>query len=367
VHNDAIAAHRLRNQHIATGGLDDPSGVVASLGAVQSQDYLGGLWAVGLRTRGATQIDVERALASRSILRTWPMRGTLHFVAPSDVRWMLELLASRVIAATAVRARQLELDAAAFSRSRKVVARALEGDRQLTRTALYNLLDAAGISTADGRGLHIVCRLALEGLICFGAHEGRQPTLALLADWAPQAKTMDREASLAELARRYFTGHGPATWRDFAWWSGLRAAEAREAVHLARPHLTPETIGGQEFWRGTMVPRAKAAALGAAYILPPFDEYTVAYRDRTAVLHARHAPYAQFGGMLSPTIVIGGRVVGTWKRRMAGNTVVVEPTFFGRCDGTHARLLTAAIERYARFLGAVPRMAPPRQSARGPS
>ena len=345
-----IAWQRLRNQHIATAAFREPADVVAWLGAVQAQDYPGGLWAVGLRTRSATQRDVERALADRTILRTWPMRRTLHFVASPDARWMLDLLAPRVLAAAGPRERELELDERIFARSRKLVVKGLEGGRQLTRSALYAMLEAARISTTGGRGLHLVSRLAIEGLICFGTREGKQQTFALLEEWAPASRKLARDESLAELARRYFTSHGPATWRDFAWWSGLRTADAREAVHLASGHLVKDTVEGIEVWHGTSSPRAKQQALSAAYLLPPFDEYTVAYKDRTAALDPKHAPYAQFGGMLSATIVVNGQVSGTWKRASVGDGVTVTPTFFGKAATDNARAALAASERYGRFL-----------------
>jgi hypothetical protein len=278
------------------------------------------------------------------------MRGTLHFVAASDVQWMLDLLAARVIAVAGPRERQLELDERVFARSRKLVVKNLEGGRQLTRAALYAMFEAARISTAGGRGLHILFRFALEGLICFGAREGKQQTFALLAEWAPAAKKLARDESLAELARRYFTSHGPATWRDFAWWSGLRTAEARAAIHLASAHLVRDTVDGEEVWRGTSMPRAKQQALSAAYLLPPFDEYTVAYKDRTAALDPKHAKYAQFGGMLSATIVVNGQVSGTWKRASVGGGVTIMPTFFGKAVPDNARTALAASDRYGRFL-----------------
>lgn len=345
-----IAAQRLRNQHIATAAAHNAADVVAWLGAVQAQDYLGGLWAVGLRTRSATERDVEQALADRTILRTWPMRGTLHFIAAADARWMLDLLAPRVISATTSRERELELDEAVFARSRKVIVKHLDGGRQLTRSALYARLDDARISTAGGRGLHIVFRLAHERLICFGAREGKQQTFALFDEWAPGARTMARDESLAELARRYFTSHGPATWRDFAWWSGLRTSDAREAIHLAKAHLVKEVAGDDELWRASSSPRAQAQALAASYLLPPFDEYTVAYKDRTAVLAARHAKFAQFGGMLSATIVVNGQVAGTWKRASGKGGVTVAPAFFGRARAEHLGIAAAAAQRYQRFL-----------------
>jgi hypothetical protein len=346
-----IARQRLANQHIATAALRNPAEVVSWMGAVQAQDYPGGLWAVGLRTRDATEALVERALADRTILRTWPMRGTLHFVAAADVRWMLDLLAARVKASAGPRWRQLELDETVFARCRKLVVKALEGGRQLTRTAVYALLEKGSISTANTRGLHILGRLALDGVTCFGAREGKQQTFALLAEWAPGARPMGREESLAELASRYFTSHGPATWRDFAWWSGLRPVDAREAIHLARRHLVQDDFGGDELWRGASSPGPKPGTLTAAHVLPPFDEYTVAYKDRTAVLDPKHATYARSAGLLSPTIVLEGRVAGTWTRSRRREGVVITPAFFGRVTAAQAQKIPEAAERYGRFLG----------------
>src|SRR5687768_12764786 len=161
-----IGRLRLANQHIARPVFDDPAAVVRWLGAVQAQDYLGGLWAVGLRTRGATEAGVEAAIARGAIIRTWPMRGTLHFVAAEDVRWMVGLLAPRVLRSAVSRFRQLELDAAAFSRSGDVAVKALEGGKRIRRDALYTLWNDAGINTKDSRGLHILGYLAQTGLLC---------------------------------------------------------------------------------------------------------------------------------------------------------------------------------------------------------
>ena len=359
-----IARQRLTNQHIASPVLDDPAGVVSWLGAVQAQDYLGGLWAVGLRTRSATERQVERALAGRAILRTWPMRGTLHFVGAKDVRWMLDLLAGRVSERAAARRRELEIDAATVRRSRKLVVKALEGGRQVTRSGLYDGLEAAGIATRDGRGLHILIGFALEGLICFGAREGKQQTFALLAEWAPDARTLPRDEALGELARRYFTSHGPATWRDFAWWSGLRAAEAREAIQLARTQLTCEIVEGKEFWHVPSSRRPVENTSPAAYLLPPFDEFTVGYKDRSAALHRRDAGSAQSGAMIGPVVVVNGMVVGTWKRSTGAATVNVAPTFFRRGSLEQKRLVTDASNRYGEFLGLTPTVSDPSQAER---
>jgi Winged helix DNA-binding domain len=345
-----IARIRLSSQLIAEPTPEPPAAVVRRLGAVQAQDYLGALWAIGLRQRAATEGAVERALADRTIVRTWPMRGTLHIVAAEDVRWMLELLTPRVVAGSAARHRELELDARVFARSGELFLRALEGGRQVARPHLYEILNAAKISTAGSRGLHILGYHAQARLICFGAREGKQQTFALLDEWVPQAKAKEREEALAELAVRYFTGHGPATVHDFAWWSGLSVADARTGVELAKPRLTSGVIDDRTYWFAASA-RAPRARPERAYLLPAFDEYTVAYRDRSAVLDPALTKRVNAGGgMLNPTMVLGGRVVGTWKRTLTKASVAVGFMPFARLAKADHQAFAAAADRYAAFL-----------------
>jgi hypothetical protein len=347
-----IPRQRLYNQHISRTTFDKPADVVAWLGAVQAQDYVGALWAVGLRTGKATEKDIERAIADKTIVRTWPMRGTLHFVAAADVRWMIDLLTPRVIAASAHRRQLLELDDRVFARSRTVCVRALEGGKQLRRDAMYKLLEAAHISTAGGRGLHILSRLALDGLLCFGAREGKQPTFALLNEWSPAARTMERDEALAELARRYFTSHGPATVQDFVWWSGLTTGDARAGLEMAKPHLAQEAVNGQTYWLAPSMPTARDES-PTAYLLPAFDEYTVAYTDRSAVLDPLYAKLVNTGnGIFSPIMVVDGQVVGAWKRALKKDTVVITPTPFTKLNKAATRALATAASRYGEFLEA---------------
>lgn len=344
-----IARQRLYNQHIAGATFRKPCDVVRWLGAVQAQDYLGSLWAVGLRMQSAVEADVEQALADKTIIRTWPMRGTLHFVAAADIRWMLELLTPRVVAASARRHQQLGLDEATFRRSIKIFARALEGGKQLSRGAIYELLERARIPTGGGRGLHILSRLAQDGLICFGAREGKQQTFALLDEVAPAAKTMGRDEALAELASRYFTGHGPATLQDFAWWSGLTTKDARAGLEMVKSQFIQEAIEGQIYWLSSSLPGAKDTS-ATAHLLPVYDEYMVAYKDRRAALDPAHAKQAG-NGISSPAIVVEGRVVGTWNRRLKKDAVVIKPSFFAKLNKAETRALARAAERYARFIG----------------
>lgn len=348
-----IAHLRLYNQQIAASRFEKPGEVVGWLGAVQAQDYLGALWAVGLRMPDAAQADIVRAIADREIIRTWPMRGTLHFVAATDIRWMLELLAPRIVAGNARRLhKQFGLDETIIARSKELLTDALKGGRQLTRQAIYNLLERARIPSGAGRGLHIVSRLSHDGLICFGVREGKQPTFALLDEWAPTAKRLKREEALAEIARRYFTSHGPATLQDFVWWSGLTASDARAAIEMVSSQLLQETIDGKTYWLSSSIEDANFKSR-SVYFLPSYDEYAVAYKDRSAVLSPAHTKQVcSINGILSPIIVVDGQVAGTWKRALSKDSVLITPSYFTRLNKTEARAVAAAADRYGKFLGA---------------
>jgi hypothetical protein len=347
-----ITRLRLHTQRIAGARFEKPGDVVAWLGAVQAQDYLGALWAVGLRMRNAVEADIEQALANGTIIRTWPMRGTLHFVAAADIRWMLELLTPRIVANNAqLLLRRFDLDEGVFARSKDLFARALQGGKRLTRNAMYNVLEAGGVSTSQ-RGSHILWRLAQEGFICFGAREGKQQTFALFDEWAPNARRMARDESLAEIAKRYFTSHGPATLQDFTWWSGLTRVDAIAGIEMAKRSLAQETINGQSYWLGSSTPTTNDPS-PTAYLLPAFDEYTVAYKDRSAALDPKYTKYANSGnGILYPVIAIDGQVVGTWKRALKKDTMVITPSPFTKLNRAETRAIAEATNRYGKFLGA---------------
>jgi hypothetical protein len=350
-----IAHQRLINQQMAAPSHKKPCDVVAALGAIQAQDFLGALWAIGLRLPHATEAGVRQAIADRTIIRTWPMRGTLHFVAAADVRWMLELLAPRIVASSAGRYRQLELNTTVFLRGERVFIKALQGGMALTRDQMYEQLERSRISTAGQRGIHILSRLAQEGLICFGTHTGKQPTFVLLDEWAPKASKLQREEALAELAWRYFTSRGPAALQDFAGWSGLRVSDARAALEMVSSHLVQETIGGSVYWM-SQDKRVAPDVSAQVNLLPSFDEFLLAYKDRSASLDPRDAPkiLPGKGGMFLPTIVTNGRVEGTWKRTFKKHSVVITTNFFTSPKTRKTRALADAAERYSRFLGVPP-------------
>ena len=343
-----IGRVRQANQHITRPTFDDPTAVVHWLGAVQAQDYLGGLWAVGLRTRGATEASVEAAIARREIVRTWPMRGTLHFVAAEDVRWILPLLTPRVISATASRYRSLELTDAVFTRAANVAVKALEGGRTIRRAELYELWATAGVATRDSRGLHLLGHLSQRGLLCFGTRDGKQQTFTLLEEWVPTAKTLARDEALGELAVRYFTSHGPASVHDFAWWAGLTISESRAGVDSVASRLDSEDVDGRTLWFASSQPTRSSRA---AHLLPAWDEFTVAYRDRSDILDPAYAKRVNAGGgVLKPVIVVDGQVLGTWQRRLGKKGVAVRETYFSKRNRPSAEAIAAATKRYASFL-----------------
>ncbi|MHB0970208.1 MAG: winged helix DNA-binding domain-containing protein [Thermoanaerobaculia bacterium] len=338
VQRSAIPLQRLRSQLLKEAAAA-PAAVVAHFGAMQAQDYLGALWAVGLRARGARESDVERAVDERQIVRCWPMRGTLHFVAAADARWMLELLASRNLARNRARLeREFALDARTLRRCRGIVERTLAG-RAATRQEIYSALEAAGVETSASRGLHIIYAMAHERVICFGPRRGKQPTFVLLDEWLPHVPPKTRGEALATLARHYVAAHAPASPSDLAWWSGLNLREAREAFALG------------EVSENGRAPAPRVTR--SVHLLPPFDEYSVGYRDRSAILAPEHAKKVNAGGgFLSAIVVVDGLVAGTWKRRVTGSALQIELSLFRSLTAPERARLEKAADRYRRFLGA---------------
>ena len=350
--NLGIAHRRLHNQFLTRQPLERPEDVVQWLGAVQSQDYAAAKWALGLRLRGVTEDVIEQAFASGAILRTHIMRPTWHFVSPADIRWMLMLTAPRVHAASAYYYRDLELDEPLFVKSNAVLIEALQGGRQLTRKELASALQRAGIACDNLLRLgYIIIHAELDGIISSGARRGKQFTYALLDERVPQTRTLDRKEALAEFAMRYFTGHGPATLQDFVWWSGLTAADAKAGLEMVSSRLMREVIEGQTYWSsGSELPIDDVSQ--AMHLLPNFDEYTVGYTDRSAVIG--DADVSRFDprmGILDNAIVLHGRVIGTWKRALKKDSVIITPNLFTPLNEAETRALIAAANRYGSFLG----------------
>ena len=323
------------------------AGEVATwFGAMQGQDYAGTKWAFGLRLPGSTDADIERAIANRVIMRTWAMRGTLHYVAAADIHWLIGLIAPRQIAGNAPRYKQLELDEPTLKRSTALIAKAVQGSKPLTREELFTMLGANGISTAGQRGYHMLQRAGLERLIYQG--EMRRNVATFLA--LDEGKALPKDEALAELARRYFTSRGPATLADFTHWSGLLISEARAGLASIKSELVEETIDGQSYFLSPEKPKQPEHSL---YLLPGFDEYVLGYKDRSAVLDPQFANAICPGGngVFMSTIVSEGRIIGTWKRTLKKKTVEIALEPFRPLSSAEIDELSEAAARFGAFLG----------------
>jgi hypothetical protein len=349
--SDEVRHIRLHNQRLSSGGFTKPEDAVSWLGAVQAQDYPGAKWGVALRMRRATDAAIERAFDAGRILRTHVMRPTWHFVTAADIRWMLALTAPRVRTAVSHYDRQLEIDAALIRRSSKTIAAALDGGAELTRQELKVALRRAAIAADSVQRLaHLVIHAELEGVICSGPLRGRQFTYALLDERVPRKRLLPRDEALAELTRRYFRSRGPAQVRDFVWWSGLTTADARAGLEMVQRHLASETIEGKTYWFSP-ARRTAARPPRTAFLLPSYDEYLIAYKDRSAALDSalwtrivRHDPF-------SSAIVIDGQVVGGWKQvRWKGKVTIAldVPVSLSRRDRS---LVAKAASRFGGFFG----------------
>lgn len=346
-----IAVHRLCAHLISRERYEAPNQVVSWLGAMQAQYYSSVKWAIGLRCKNSTNAMIEQAIANGTIVRTWLMRGTLQVVALSDLSWMLEHLAPRAIATSSRRYRQLELDDRVFSRSYDILAEVLAGGRSLTRGEILLELEQAGVSTVGQRGYHILRRAGLEGLICLGPNRDQEETFVLLDKVAPPIRAMEREEALAALARGYFSSHGPATVRDFAWWSGLTMTDARIGLEIVKRELRQEKIEGQNYW----LPRSDSVLEDVSpmvYLLPAYDEYYLGYKERSAVLDAKYDKRAiSHYGVFKPMVVIDGQIMGTWKGTYEGGTIVIKSSLFRPLREAESQSLLVAANHYSAFLG----------------
>ena len=338
---------RLHAQQLVAPQFDDPADLVRWMGMVQAQEYGSAKWAVALRLQTPAAAAVEEALRDGRILRMHIMRPTWHFIAAEDVRWMLRLSARRIRAANASYANGIGsgLEEADYLRSNRLLEQMLEGGNHLTRQQIADELERRGMAADVPRLNRLMMRAETDGVVCSGADRAGKPTYALLAERAPQAADLPEEEALALLALRYFSSHAPATFDDFVWWSGLPVGQARRGVGALGGTLLRESFGGREYLLHERH-AACSTAPGHVHLLPAFDEYLIAYKDRSEVLAQEHRARAFNNfGIFRPVLLHGGRIVGRWSRN--GTQVGVEP-FAGERQPS-ARLLRSAEGRWKLF------------------
>ena len=347
-----IIKQRLAAHGISPGKFDAAGDMISELVAMQAQDYLGSLWSVGLRLPKATESDVEQAIADKMIIRTWALRGTLHFVNPEDVRWILKLIAPRINPAYYSNAHRHGLDDKSINKGIKEVVRLLEGGGQLTRDEIRAHFKSKGIPSKGQHTSFILLKAALDGLICFGPRHGKQLTFVLLDEWIPSVKNKTRDVALAELTFRYFTGHGPATLQDFIWWSGLTQTDAKAGLEMVKSQLVQESYDDQIYWmkNGNEL---KSKSTSSVNLLPGFDEYLLGYKNQGSSLKELYIERVKSpaNGFFQSTININGKVAGFWARTIKDDTVTVEINPFMKLSEAQAKAINSTAKIYAKFLG----------------
>ena len=318
-----LALMRLVAQQLAGPPAEDPAAAVRRLTAVQAQDFPGAVTSVALRTAGRRREDVLRALDEGTVVRSWPLRGTLHLLLAADLPWLLELLGPRALAGLATRRAALGLTDSEAERARELAVAALSGGRRLPRAGLLAAIADGGVATTGQRGYHLLWFLAQTGTLCLGPTDGGEQLFVLLDEWVRAPRRPAREEARAELAVRFFRGHGPATVHDLVRWAGSTVRDVRAGVAAAGDALARLDVEGTEYLLDPELPdrlREHRDEARAVRLLPGFDEFVLGYADRGAILDPRFAERIVPGrnGVFRPTVVSDGRVVGTWRWTGAG-------------------------------------------------
>jgi hypothetical protein len=343
---------RMENHLLGNTALKTPAKVVSWMGAIQAQNYAMAKWAVGVRMTVPSLRTVEDALVKGEILRTHVLRPTWHLVAAEDIRWMLQLSGRNVKRITLRRDKALEIDEEVYKKSNQIIRKTLEDGYHRTRTELEQELSRGGVAVSASRMVHFMLRAEIEGIVCSGIDRGKKQTYALLSERAPQSRQVPHDEALSRLARRYFRSHSPASAEDFVWWSGLPLAEGRRAVYNIHSELISVRLGGRPLFVHEDC-GGESEASDAFHYLPGFDEYLVAYSDRSFTLNPDyHSQAVTTNGVFYPFVVDRGRVIGIWRRDMRIHCELVRPTYFepGTMSREDEARAWAARERFARFL-----------------
>lgn len=342
---------RLACHQLAEPEFEHPADLIAWMGAVQAQDYAMSKWAVGMRLKQPVLRQVDDALAKGEIVRTHIMRPTWHYVAGKDLCWIRQLTGPRVKKAidSWIKGSGLDISEDLYTKCNDLIGKMLSGRCCLTREEIAKELERNGVLTADDRVRRYLLRAEMEGIVCSGADKAGKPTYALLDEQVAPVAALHREEALARLALCYFRSHSPATIKDFVWWSGLTATEAKQAVGLIDNLLITEHFADQEFLNYTSSRSIETGSI--LHFMPSYDEYLIAYKDRTSVMATSYHPKAfNRYGIFYPVILYNGRIVGNWNKTTRNGKMVITTSFFNPKLKVSAKLLQKAEERYRCFM-----------------
>lgn len=338
---------RLVSQALAGPRLADPAAAVAYLGAVQAQDLPGAMTSVAVRSKTRDCQDVADAFAQGLVVRSWPLRGTLHLVPAADLGWMLSLTADRMISVAAHRRARLGISDELIDHARDVALTALAGGVALTRSELFALWQAADLLPQPQSGGHLLALLCQQSTLVLGPLAGAEQLVVGYAEWIRNPRQLDPDAALAELTRRFLHSHGPATAADLSRWSSLPLTQARRGFALVAAEFASYTMDSTQYLMAPDLPDRLAEHRTQAkrvMLLPGFDEFMLGYGDRTFAVPATHLDRIVPGnnGMFRPTIVKGGAVIGVWKRAGSKTRPRFEPEPFAPLSSREATAAQAA-------------------------
>jgi hypothetical protein len=342
----SVAATRAAAQRFhRPAAIRHPVDVVREAGPVQAQEPRAARLAFRARARGLTAVDVDRArTGERSLLRAWCMRKTVHLIATEDAGWLLPLFSEAIVRWSRRRLGQLGVDRNEQDRALKLVHDAVDADGALTRRELGRRLEAAGLKLASQHKVHLWLLATLDGELCLGPDRGAHTCLVRTADWLGKLERRPRDDSLAELARRYLRGYGPADERDLARWAGLPLRDTRLAFERISAELRP---AGDLFTLGR-APRKPPGPV--VRMLGAFDNYNLGYVDRAFALPPEHTKQVvPGGGIVRPAIVADGRFVATWSSKRSGNRVTVEIEPFAPLETELEEAIEAEVADLGRF------------------
>jgi DNA glycosylase AlkZ-like len=346
-----IAKLRLAAQNISLNRFKTPEKLVRFMGAIQAQDYPMSKWGIGVRLKNSTEEIINEAIDKGEILRTHVLRPTWHFVSAENIGWMLELTASRIKSFMSSRNKQLELTGAVFKKSNKLFSDSLRGNNHLTREEIVAILNKSKVKTDNNRASHLLAEAELSGIICSGKTKGNKHTYALLGERVPTLKFFSREESLSKLAAIYFNSHGPATLKDFSWWSGLTLTDSKLALEAIKSGLTSIQNESQTYWFSKSL-KIKNEQKDKVFLLPTFDEFIVSYTDRSAVLISeKHKTIVSNNGLFRAILVFNGKVIGTWKRTIKKDKAAIEFDFFEKPGKEVKELTIKEAEKFGKFIG----------------
>lgn len=339
------ASDRIRARVAAQGLSGEPARtpdeVAERLLAVQGQDPRGARLAVRARSACLSAADVDRALDERRLLITWLNRGTLHLVRSEDYPWLQALTTPPLLTSCVRRLRNVGVSEADGERGAATIERALTEEGPLTRLQLRERLDAAGVPTAGQALIQLLFLVAVRGVVVRGPMVGREHAYVLVRDWLGPQRPVDREAALAELARRYLVGHGPAGDRDLARWAGLPLRDARAGLAAIAPEL--EDLGDDLV---DLAGRPEPQPLPAPRLLGAFDPLLLGWTSRDEIV-GPHKVLVTNNGIFRPFALVDGRAVARW--RLTAGKLTIEP--LGRIAKRDAAALDADAEAVLGFLG----------------